>query len=189
MKAQLYIIILLIFNSIPILTNGQRSSSDSLTILSYGYISLEGVNARKVISKRWNIYYKSLALCGVPIGLEDSIKPLNEVTIQKIEKKYGTDWNVRFNNDVKIEFLLQEKARKVVNEKFIKKIVKDTSKYKSDLSIWLEPTQDRSIYEAKIFGYGWFQEIDQYVIFYKLRVNLNSNKVEIISDKVEKLKL
>lgn len=62
-------------------------------------------NALKIIGKKWGIAYYWVAGCIVSDKLSDSIEKNNSEVLKRIDLKFGKDWYVKFNQEVKQQII------------------------------------------------------------------------------------
>ncbi len=70
------------------------------TILGYGMPDMERQRLVEGISEKWKIKNIDVAGCEVTQELMDSVAVENKKTYAALEKRYGKDWQVRYEKDI-----------------------------------------------------------------------------------------
>lgn len=87
-----------------IIDKKQESTDTIFTLLTYGFPNRDREKVRDIIAKTWGIRFYAVAGCLVTKDLIDSVKTNNDHVNKLIEKKYGANWQEKFEKEVNTEF-------------------------------------------------------------------------------------
>lgn len=157
------------------------------TILTYGLPDFERHNSREVIAEKWKINFKAVAGCLVSQELIDSVKKHNEIVDRKLEIKYGKNWEVKFYQEVDIEFKKEQIITKLLDRiDYIKKKDGELDKEGNGLHYLMTPIDNSDNYNVSVQGWGKWEGKYEWLKYFKLIVNYKSKKIKLISNKIEK---
>ncbi|MGH1517423.1 hypothetical protein [Chryseobacterium sp. JK1] len=125
------------------------------TILHYGYPNIYRLQLMEMISEKWKIKHKSASDCVIDMKLISDIDRKNKKTYDAIEKKYGSDWKVRYEKDI------DEAATKqvdIMDVMIINKPFREQLK-KCDIEIdgvdkKIKLLNNSEVYEVAVYGYN-----------------------------------
>ena len=142
------ILIVLTLVITPIFSIGQEDTSDSkFVLLEYGFPPINNyLDARREVSKKWDIQFKRIANCIVSEKLVDSVKHYNDSVIERISMLHGNDWKKRFDNEV--EILNRKITEAENNEKQAKTLVDMKAAYSSTPSGAIEQPESNILFRG-----------------------------------------
>ncbi|WP_347219858.1 hypothetical protein [Chryseobacterium sp.] len=104
---------------------GQKQSQETYyTILSYGFPNMERRRLMEGVSEKWKIKNIDVAGCEVTQELMDSVVVENKKTYAALEKRYGKDWEIRYEKDMEAFVMKQVDIMDIliVNKPFREKL-------------------------------------------------------------------
>lgn len=193
---QLKISFLLIILSILVQScNKQEKKVDTLktesdyTILTYGLPNMERQNSRNIIAEKWKIKFKSVAGCMVSEQLLDSVKTINGRVDKNLEKKYGKNWNQKFEKEIDEEYERYKQITAILEKvDFIKKRDEQMGIEGNGLDYYMTPIKNSPAdYDVSVEGWSTIDNKDVWVSYYRMRVNCKTKKYILLEDKIEKI--
>lgn len=102
----------------------KQSQETYYTILSYGFPNMERRRLVEGISEKWKIKNLDVAGCEVTQELMDSVAVENKKTYAALEKRYGKDWEIRYEKDIEAFVMKQVDIMDIliVNKPFREKL-------------------------------------------------------------------
>jgi hypothetical protein len=163
------------------------NSDDKFRLLTYGGPpDLVRQSATNVVAEKWGIEYLGVAGCVVTKNLVDSVDRNNSKVEILIEKKYGKDWQTKFDKEVDEELINQKIASSLLDKE--KKVIRkrnELEKKDNGLYYSFHPI-DKDQYNVNATGWGQINGKDEYLIYLKYFVDINKKTVKLISDSVTK---
>ena len=158
-----------------------------LVYLTYG-LPKEAIsaNAQWVIANKWGFTYKGVAGCIVNNELADSVQVHNDIVSTVLTKKFGENWNNKFDKEVVTELRKEQAIIALVKkEKYIINTEALLHKDGNGLQFTLDPVIG-TLYNVTASGWDMRAEKPRWVIYYKLSADYSLNKIVVISDKTLK---
>lgn len=119
--------------------------------------------------------------------LEDSVARENKKVEPLIEVKFGKDWRDKFDAEVDSEFAIEVKVSAIIDSlDYIRKKQAEMDKEGNGLHYWMKPVAKTTNYDVLVQGWGRWKGKDEWVTYYKERVDYKSKTVKLLSDKVAK---
>lgn len=171
-------------------TKGQKVApprkDTTLRILVYGLPDFERQNAEGLIAKKYGFMFYGVAGCDVSEELEDSVKKENEPVYALLEKKYGTDFWKRFRAEVEEEFQTEKEVEKLLWQRpYLKEKDAELAKEGNGLHFDMDWTPKKGVYAVIANGWGKWKGEDRMMVYYRLKVDLNQRKVQLLSKRTE----
>jgi len=163
--------------------------SKDYTLLIYGMPN-GGIypNAKHIVAEKWGIQFIRVGDCVVSKALRDSASAHNLIANKNIEEKFGKEWRTEFDKQVDKEYKRQNKVTRIVNSDDLIKKKQNEMRYKDGLEYELQPIDGTTEYYVWINGWGKLNDVDDYISYYKLKVNYKTKKVLLVSDVLESRK-
>jgi hypothetical protein len=185
--AYLSLLFLPLFLSVTNCLGQTQSTKPILRLLTYGLPNFEKQNSKNVVSKKWGIEFYPVAGCIVTDELEDSVKEENGKVEPLIAKKYGKNWRDKFYKEVDIEFKIEEKVTTIIDKiEYIKKRQAAMEKEGNGLHYIMTPVANSTEYNVSVQGWGKWKGEDEWVTYYKLLVDYETQSLKLLSDKIIK---
>lgn len=186
MKQAFIILTILFFSTVFNSVQAQQDTA-TLTILEYGLPpGNDYLNARATVADEWGLRFKRVAGCIVSDSLVDSVKKHNDSVYSQIVNGYGEYWETRFEKEVEKELEVQKKARALIDKQaYIARLDSTLGTEGNGLHYYLTPEQPKTVYSAKVLGYGDLKGETELVTYYELTINLKTRDVKIDSDKIK----
>jgi len=163
----------------------KKNPDSTYVFLIYGGLpDIPYESAKNVIASKWNIMYKSVAQCMVPIEIKDSADKFNDLTTKRLSFRYGKNWEKRFDKEIKEEKHKQKIARALLDS--TKQIIEKRNEMEKDgngLDYDFYPTTNYS-YEVDVSGWGRINDSDVLVIYYKYSVDIKKKETHLLSDTI-----
>jgi hypothetical protein len=139
-----------------------------------------------IVARKWGFRYVHL---GCTATINEFMEAQNQEVYSVLIKKYGADWEKKFEEQVKIENKKEKSIKKSLNKlPLVKKVKKDFKlKEGSSLFYTFDPDKNLEIYHILMYGYAAVRNEGGLFTFGKFRVDSKTLKGSVISDKVEKL--
>lgn len=178
-----FIVGLLVFQIYP--TVAQKVNKKvSYKILVYG-VPPDPIyqNAEQVIAKQWGVEFVAIGGCVVANSTKDSSERHNEMVYQQLEKEHGKDWKFNFYKAIEDEYKKEMKIMEVLekNKAWQKRLAKEEEA--SYFLYQFYPILGTENYDVKVSNYEEWNGKNSRVIYYKLKVLMPSQQVNIVSDK------
>ena len=156
-------------------------------MLTYGEPpQMDWQQAEHVVADRWGIEYLSLAGCAVTRSFTDSVAEHNTRVESLIEKKFGASWKTTFTKEVQEELAKQNVAAALLDtEPLIMSKRKELEKAGNGLHYQFTPIS-KNQYSVSASGWGQSEGNDAYVSFFRYVVDIESRKVSLTSNQIEK---
>ncbi|MGE9311636.1 hypothetical protein ACLOAU_08320 [Niabella sp. CJ426] len=162
-----------------------KATKSTLRLLTYGLPNFQKQNAENVVSDKWGIEFYAVAGCDVSKELQDSAEQHNKIIEPLIEKKYGKNWQEKFNREVDAEFELEKKVIAVVDKlDYIEKRQAEMAKEGNGLHYIMTPIRNSTKYNVSVQGWGKWNDNDEWVTYYQLLVDYKTKVVKLASDKI-----
>ena len=148
---------LLVFCSLVLQVNAQKESIDTteFRILTYGFPNGTDHNARMVIQRKWKIYSWAVAGCSVTEQLVDSVKQYNDSVYPLIVKKYGADWEERFEAEIvalnDFMYTIEKSVMALAN---VVEKNEELHKEGNGFHCYIKPSRDANTYTISIEGWA-----------------------------------
>lgn len=174
-------------NREKIIVDKKQDTTDTIfTLLTYGFMDRERQKANDIIAKTWGIRFYAVAGCLVTKDLIDSVKTNNDHVNKLIEKKYGANWQEKFEKEVNDEFKRGQKVTKILDKADIVKKKNDELGLKKDKLYYnMSPFENSGVYNVSVEGWGKIDNQDTKFSYYRMTVNYKTKQCELVSDKME----
>jgi|WetSurMetagenome_2_1015567.scaffolds.fasta_scaffold01666_3 hypothetical protein len=195
--------ILILINLLLILSYCTNNAPSHITtgdtkfikVLSYGYPTVDYYQRNKV-AKKYGYSIIPVAGCEVSQMLIDSVKILNEIAYNEIEKINGKDWREKYEIDVENEFKLDTL---IINEveklDFIMKKNNELSQSNNGLHFHVDSILENEIYRVNVSGYdvttvkyenvpGHLVPSADYVSYFRIFYNYKKHMVDSVDNKI-----
>lgn len=171
-------------------TKGQKAATtqkdSTLRILVYGLPDFERQNAEGLIARKYGFIFYGVAGCDVSSELEDSVERENKPVYALLEKKYGKDFWKRFWAEVEAECQIEKEVEKLLwQQPYLKQKEAVLAGEGNGLHFDMDWTPKKGVYSVIANGWGTWQGEDRMMVYYRLKVDLNQRKVQLLSDKTE----
>ena len=162
-----------------------KEDKANFTLLTYGLPDMERQNSRYVIANKWGIKFYPVAGCIVTAKLQDSVRKCNTIVNKNIEKKYGKNWSEKFEKEVDIEFEKEKLVSEILdNVSYIKKKDQEMALEGNGLHYFMTPIEKTEEYNVSVQGWGKINKKDEWVTYYKIKVNYKTKEIDLVSSKV-----
>lgn len=166
----------------------QQGTGSRLRPLTYGMpADIEKQNAKHVIAEKWGIQFYAVAGCMVSQELVDSVDRHNKIVEDLIAHKYGKSWRDRFYKQVDDESEIEKKVKIVIAESndFSKRLIA-TGMGNNNFNYFMTPVPNSTKYNVSVCNWGKWQGKDEWLTYYKLKVDYRSKSITLVSDKIIK---
>lgn len=148
-------------------------------ILGYGLPDMPNVEGRNGIAEKWKIRYISVAGCEVDQKLIDSVEVENGKTFIALEKKYGKDWKVKYDNNVKDFMMKQVDVMDVLmTNKLFRNKLKDYNIGIDNVDKVVKELNDQDLYEVVVFNNNLRHENKE---CFRVQVDIKNRTVNLIN--------
>ncbi|OQP52349.1 hypothetical protein A4D02_24470 [Niastella koreensis] len=148
-------------------------------MLTYGMLELQSELVEHVVSPKYGFINYRVADCSVTKELKDSVARENKKVSNILEKRFGSDWEKKYNDEVAAILHLQAKAKALVKkEPYIADKMKLWNIDEYDGLLFLVVITDMpNVFDVFVSVYGKQPGEDEKVIKYELTVDVETNTV------------
>jgi hypothetical protein len=165
-----------------------NNDTSLLTIQTYGMPSMpKDEQARRIVACKWGFRYDHVADCVVSKELSEKVATHNNEVLSILTKKYGSDWEKNFEEEVKSEYKKERRIQKSLNKlPMVRKVMKDYERWRGSFFYSFEPDKKLEIYHVFYSGSALVDGIEGLFTFGKFIVDSRTFKINVVSDKVER---
>ncbi|MCD2424925.1 hypothetical protein LQ567_19230 [Niabella pedocola] len=180
-------LLLIIITTMSISTTQAQTASPKYRLLVYGLPNFSRQNAEDVIAHKWGIEFYPVGDCTTPQEIADSAEKHNTAVKALIAKKYGRQWNKRFDEEVNAEFARQRQIIEWIESlDYVKKKKAEMEANEEIFFNLLTPIPHTYKYDVQIRGWEKHNDDDVFYRFYRFEVDYKNRRVKLVSDKKEK---
>ena len=157
-----------------------NSQTKPFRLLHYGEPSPDPNEGRilEFVGKRWGIEFFRVAGCNVSKELVDSVKQHNDKVESLIARKYGKDWNTKFDEELKMETDNGELVTALIDDTdFIKEWKDKMQKDSTYIHYDLFPIPNSTKYNASIKGLNVMRKENK--VYFNLVIDYRNNSVTL----------
>lgn len=156
----------------------KKPGDSSLTILTYGLPDISQRSAMDAVAKNYNFSYYAVAGCIVTDQLLDSVDRENKKVYDILEKRFGKNWQSKFNDEVQTMVKSQRQVIKLVKkERYISTKETELGNGGYGLDYIIDQNHNQSSFNVKVYGWNEILVKPEQVILYELTVDLKNKTV------------
>lgn len=148
-------------------------------IYGYGLKNMEREEATQGISEKWKIKYANVAGCRIDPELEKKVNIKNKKTFALLEKRYGKDWQMKYDENVE-EFIINQVDVMdilITNALFRNKL-RDYNIEIDDVDREVKELNDQGLYEVVVFNNNLKYENKE---CFRVKVDIKNRTVNLIN--------
>lgn len=184
----LIVIVIVSCKSNTTITVKSNIADTSLKILTYGLPDKESTRAMNTVAKKYGFHYYPVAGCFITESLLDSVNRENKKAYEILDKRFGSNWRFKFDEEVDTMERKQDYVEELVKKQdYIIAKQKELENDGNDLDYKIEPTDKQNVFTVKAYGWGICNSEPELVVYYIITVDLSQKLIIKNSDEIERL--